>query len=382
MTMTSEAKKPAPIHQWLADSLPTDARGLIQRWAEIEDVGHIAVLPDVHLAEGLCIGCVVAARSFLFPDAIGSDIGCGMTAVRFDGRASLLDNADAAAGVLDHLYRCIPATRHSRRNSQESLPVDLVGHLSSPALEKALQEEGRLQFGTIGSGNHFVELQADEEENLWLMVHSGSRMMGQEIAKHHARDARKTQNGIRYLPGDSEAGRAFLDDARWAVRFASASRRAMVSAVAGILGELFNVSIVEDTLIDCPHNFVRQEEHFGEKWWVHRKGAISAQLGEWGVVPGSMGTASYVVRGRGWPESLCSSAHGAGRRMSRTDARRRITVPSLRASMQGIWNDHRKSSTLVDEAPAAYKDISQVMRAQRDLVRIERKLRPILNDKG
>ncbi len=352
-----------------------EIRRVIETWTRTEDVRHIAVMPDVHLAEFLCIGCVIASRNLVFPTAIGSDIGCGMTAVRFSGAA------DLPSRVLENLYEKVPANRHSRR-ALSAGKTDSGIPLSSPELERLAREDGHLQLGTLGTGNHFIELQADEQNNLWLMLHSGSRGIGQAISRFHAEKARRTETGIPFFEPDSPEGKAFLQDELWGVEYARRNRRAMVDIVAEILDELFGIHPEEETLIDCPHNFVRRETNKGESLWVHRKGAISAAAGEPGVIPGSMGTMSFHVSGRGCEDALCSASHGAGRAMSRTEARMKIRSADLVKSMESVWFDHRKSRSLVDEAPAAYKDITKVMRAQRDLVRIERRLRPLLNWKG
>ena len=254
--------------------------------------------------------------------------------------------------------------------------------LSHPNLETIRKKEGALEFATIGSGNHFLELQADDENRLWLMIHSGSRALGQAIRDHHLARAQQIEGRFRALDAQSDAGREYLHDAAWARRYATASRKAMAIETEVLLNKTLGAKAIWETLITTDHNHVALEKHGGRSFWVHRKGAMSAQTGEPGVLPGSMGTASFHVEGRGCEEALCSSAHGAGRALSRSAARSKISERELRRQMQGIWFDSRIATILRDEAPSAYKDIRAVLRAQHDLVKVTRTLRPLLNYKG
>lgn len=254
--------------------------------------------------------------------------------------------------------------------------------MSAATLTNAARHEGRAQLGTLGSGNHFIEVQQDAEGALWLMLHSGSRGMGRAIREHHQRLAVKTEVGLHAIEADSPAGRAYLADMEWAIRFADENRLRMTRAVIEVLSDVLGVRAVEDSTFSCHHNHVRREHHHGEMWWVHRKGAIPAAMGEVGIIPGSMGSSSFHVEGRGHPEAIASSSRGAGRAMSRSEARRRISVHDVERQLSGVWFDHRRVRDFRDEAPGAYKDIGKVMRAQRDLTRIVRKLRPVLCYKG
>ena len=255
--------------------------------------------------------------------------------------------------------------------------------MPSAALEAVRRRDARVQLGTLGRGNHFVEFQRDQDDGrLWLMVHSGSRAMGQAVRDLHLERATVGAGGLRHLDASSPAGRAYLADAEYCRRYAAANRRAMVIAISQMMGELLGVASVEGSYIECDHNHVRAEMHLGRTLWVHRKGAMSASADELGIIPGSMGTQSYHVSGRGCVDALRSSSHGAGRAMSRDEARRRISTRELDRMMHGIWFDHRAAEQMRDEAPAAYKDIRRVMRAQRDLTRIVRTLKPVLCYKG
>ena len=372
----------AAVRYWVERPLSHDVEAAIRRLAHSDDVRHVAVMPDVHLAADVCVGMVVATANSVYPNAVGGDIGCGVAAIAFDGEAALLDNERDAAAILAGLYRQIPLIRHSRKGGPR-LPAALdAASLSSPRLDGLKQSEGSLQIGTLGRGNHFIELQADETGRLWLMVHSGSRGMGQAIRDHHLGQCSVGRNGLRFLSADSPAGRAYLQDLTWALDYAELSRSAMVQAVRDVVEGVLGTVADEASYVSCNHNHVRRETHFGEPLWVHRKGAMSAAEGERCLIPGSMGTHSFHVEGRGCEEALSSSAHGAGRRLSRTEARRSLSAKEVTRELRGVWFDHRLAPRLREEAPSAYKDIDDVLRAQHELVRIVRTLRPLLCFKG
>jgi tRNA-splicing ligase RtcB len=323
----------------------------------------------------------VATRSTLLPAAIGSDIGCGVLARRFDGDASVLQDERVAARILAGLYRVVPQVRHARART---LPEPLAAaRLGEPRLASALERDGRVQLGSLGRGNHFLELQrSDEDGRLWVAVHSGSRAFGSAVLEAYLPRAAMTDTRLHALDATSNAGEAYLIDMALALAYADLNRRAMLEAATELLGSVLGLKPAPGSEISCVHNFLRRETHFGESLWVHRKGAISARAGEPGIVPGSMGTPTFHVEGRGCPRSLCSSSHGAGRIMTRAVARRRIGVAELRRQLRGVWFDERRADALRDEAPAAYKDIGRVMRAQSELTRIVRRLRPVLSYKG
>jgi tRNA-splicing ligase RtcB len=249
-------------------------------------------------------------------------------------------------------------------------------------LQAKARREGCIEFGTLGRGNHFLEFQADEDGQLWLLVHSGSRAMGKAVTNWHARRATKTAGGLQHLDADDPVGQAYLADVAWARRYADLSRRRMIDAAADLLDRLLGVKMDPDSLITCDHDHVQREEHEGQVLWVHRKGANSASEGEPGIIPGSMGTSSFHVTGRGCAAALRSSSHGAGRRMARHEARRRVSAKQLLRDLDGVSFDKRFVERLREEAPSAYKDIEAVLRAQSELVRIGRRLRPVLVYKG
>jgi tRNA-splicing ligase RtcB len=378
--MSSEST--APIRTWLAEPMERDVSEAIDRLRHAPDVQQIAVMPDVHLAADVCIGVVVATSRVIYPQAVGGDIGCGMFAVAFDVEARALDDARVAMRILAELGKAIPARRRNRR-ALVAQPAEWEAvTLSRPRLETLRRGAGALEFATLGSGNHFIELQADEEGRLWLMIHSGSRAMGQAIRDQHLAHAEDVGGGLRGVDAASDRGAAYLHDARWARRFADANRRAMADAAASVIESVLHARTLPATAITTDHNHVSRERHDGRDLWVHRKGAMPAPRGQAGVLPGSMGSASFHVEGRGEAASLCSSAHGAGRALSRTAARAAVSERDLRRQMQDVWYDERLASRLRDEAPAAYKDIRAVLRAQHDLIKVTRVLRPVLNYKG
>jgi tRNA-splicing ligase RtcB (3'-phosphate/5'-hydroxy nucleic acid ligase) len=273
--------------------------------------------------------------------------------------------------------------RHKRRDGLPELPDGFAAEqLSAPELVAKAASDGRLELGTLGRGNHFLEFQEDDRGCMWLMVHSGSRAMGQHVAGFHGRRATSVGGGLAWLDADSETGQAYLSDAAWARRYAADSRRRMLKAAAGVVADVLNIEPDWKTLLNTDHNHVQSETHGDRVLWVHRKGANVAAAGVPNVVPGSMATHTYHVEGRGETEALASSSHGAGRRLSRSAARAQIRRKDLARQLADVWIDPHIAGRLVDEAPAAYKDIDMVMRAQRDLVRIVRRVRPLLCYKG
>ncbi len=372
----------APVRMWLVTSMDQDVSEAIERLRRAPDVQRMAVMPDVHLAADVCIGVVVATSQLIYPQAVGGDIGCGMLAVGLDIEADVLTDPRVAAALLAGFDRAVPA-RHRNRRAIVAQPEDVAMiSLSDSGLDRVRRQDAAIEFATLGSGNHFIEIQADEEDHLWLMVHSGSRALGQAIHRHYLARATPVGHGLRALDAGSEAGAAYLHDAACARRFADASRRAMAVEVGQLLAATVGGSVRWDSVISTDHNHVSREEHAGRELWVHRNGAMPARRGDAGVLPGSMGGLSFHVEGRGHPEALCSSAHGAGRALNRSAARRAVSDREFRRQMAGVWYDTRLADRLRDEAPAAYKDIRAVLRAQKELVKVTRTLRPILTYKG
>ena len=371
---------PNHVSCWLAEPLPNDCRVALHRLASADDVEHVAVMPDVHLVEEVCNGVAVATNDLIYPQAVGGDIGCGIVSVAVESSAEPLQNEVVSRRLLDQFGQRIPSNRHSAQTAAVELPDDLATEpLSESRLTKLAERDGRVQLGTLGRGNHFVELQRDHEDRLWVMVHSGSRGIGQAIAQWHLDRARQaSRQRLACFSANSEAGQRYLHDMAWARRYASANRRAMLLAVEQSLREIIGSGINWPTLIETDHDHVIRERHFDCDLWVHRKGAQPASLDQPGMIPGSMGTRSYLVRGRGCEAALRSSSHGAGRALPRTIARQQIGQHQLQREMHDVWFDDHRSQQLCDESPSAYKEIQAVMRAQRDLIAIVSELRPVL----
>jgi tRNA-splicing ligase RtcB len=310
----------AHVATFLPEGKSAELRAALARLARTEDVVHVAVMPDAHVAEEVCVGTVTATTRRIPPAAVGGDIGCGMVALRLGANADLLADRERAALLLAGLYQRIPHVLHPAAAAPE-LPDELrETPIADGALEAMKRREGRMEFGTLGRGNHFLEVQRDEEEALWLLVHSGSRAIGPAIRHHFEARAERDPSGLAFLEAESEAGRAYLDAAAWAARYARASRARMVDEAVSLFGELFGVVAGAGSRVEVDHNHVRRESHGGRALWVHRKGTMGLLAGESGVVPGSMGSESFHVEGRGTPmrsarrrrRSSCRGANLAG----------------------------------------------------------------------
>ncbi len=363
------------VHRWLAEPLPKAVAQALDRLAAARGVVHVAVMPDVHLAEHVCVGTVVGTDEWLYPQAVGGDIGCGMAAVRIAAGSDVIADEAAAERLFAALRQRVPAVRQPR-------PQDApLGVLSDPQLQRRVLRDARIEFGTLGRGNHFLEVQADEHDQLWLMVHSGSRAVGPAIQSHHLARGEPVGKGFVALAA-AGSGKEYLHDVKEALGFAQRNRRAIAEGAAVGLREALGVELAWPTWFDVTHNFVRRETHAGRELWVHRKGASPADEGEPGIIPGSMGSRSFHVEGRGRTDALRSSSHGAGRKLARGEAARTISVRDLERELRSVFFERELAPRLRDEAPGAYKDIGAVMRAQRDLVRVVRTLRPVLAYKG
>lgn len=370
---------PASLRMWLAGPPGKDVTDAIERLRAAPDVQQIAVMPDVHLASEVCIGVAMATSHLLYPQAVGGDIGCGMLAIATDVDASIVRKPGVGMRILQELNRAIPARRRNRRDTIEQPAALVETALSHPALEAVRREDGMLEFATLGSGNHFLELQSDESDGgrLWVMLHSGSRAIGPAVRDHHLREAVDAR-GFRWLDAGTAQGAAYLHDAAYARAFADASRQAMAAVVGDVLRQQIGARLDENTRIVTDHNHVERQADL----WIHRKGAMAADAGLAGVLPGSMGTLSFHVEGRGHAPALWSSAHGAGRRMSRSEARRKVSIREFQTQMGDVRYDSRLTNALREEAPVAYKDIRAVLRAQSEMVKVTRVLRPVLTYKG
>lgn len=354
---------------------------------------HLALMPDAHLGRGATVGSVIPTLGAIIPAAVGVDIGCGMIAVRTQHTAA--DLPTERASVRQAIERAIPlsAGGANRKISREHTQVR-IDELETMAEDAgfdpaAYAKKWKLQLGSLGSGNHFIEISLDEEDRVWLFLHSGSRGVGNRIAQHHIKAAEAycrtnwiqlPDRDLAYLVEGTPQFDAYIRELRWAQHFALLNREEMMDRVVRQYAEWVGEPVTELERINCHHNYTEQEKHFGKNVWLSRKGAINAEAGRPGLIPGSMGTASYVVVGKGNALSLNSSPHGAGRAFSRSAARKRFTGDELREAMKGI--EYRDTDAFIDEIPGAYKDIDQVMADAADLVEIRHTLRQIVNVKG
>lgn len=353
---------------------------------------HLALMPDAHLGKGATVGSVIPTLGAIIPAAVGVDIGCGMIAVRT--QYALKDLPKDRKKLREDIERAIPLS--AGHNNRKVLPTaePRITELKKLAAKAGFDpgryvEKWELQLGSLGSGNHFIEVCADESDAVWLFLHSGSRGIGNKIAQHHIGVAQRVVTKSKvHLPdpdlafleeGTSQFER-YIAELRWAQHFALLNREEMMDRVTTQFGHWVGGRVRELERINCHHNFTQQETHYGKPVWVSRKGAIKAEPGDPGLIPGSMGTASYVVEGRGNPASLNSSPHGAGREYSRNAARKAFSLEELKKAMRGI--EFRASEAFIDEIPAAYKPIDQVMHDAADLVSVRHKLRQLVNVKG
>lgn len=353
---------------------------------------HLALMPDAHLGIGATVGSVIPTLRAVIPAAVGVDIGCGMIAVRT--QYALADLPKDRKRLREDIERVIPLSAgHNNRRvlaSAEPRVAELRKQAAAAGFNPSVyMDKWDLQLGSLGSGNHFIEVCADETDAVWLFLHSGSRGVGNKIAQHHIGVARQMMAkkqihlpdpDLAYLEEGTSQFDRYIAELRWAQHFALLNREEMMDRVTAQFGSWVGGSVRERERINCHHNFTQQETHYGKPVWVSRKGAIKAGRGDPGLIPGSMGTASYVVEGKGNPASLNSSPHGAGREYSRTAARKEFSLAELKTAMRGI--EFRASEAFIDEIPAAYKPIDVVMRDAQDLVRVRHTLRQLINVKG
>lgn len=370
--------------------------------AALEWVHGLRVMPDVHLGKGATVGSVIAMRDAVAPAAVGVDIGCGMESVKTDLTAA--DLPDDLRSLRSRIERAVPVGFNAHKNAVDVTALHAGSHGHSARTKgweqfwrsfgdlhpgvSSLESKAHKQIGSLGGGNHFIEVCLDQDDAVWILLHSGSRNIGKELAERHMAIARKLpHNGSLpdrdlavFLAGTPEMA-AYRRDLTWAQDYAARNRAVMLSLVCRAVREEFGARTVGfDEPISCHHNYVAEEIIDGVPMLVTRKGAVRAGAGDLALIPGSMGTRSYVVRGKGNPASFQSASHGAGRRMSRTAAKKQFTVADLVAQTEGV--ESRKDAGVVDEIPAAYKDIDEVIAAQADLVDVVATLRQVLCVKG
>jgi tRNA-splicing ligase RtcB len=348
--------------------------------------GHVALMPDAHLGKGAVVGSVIPTNGAVIPSAVGVDIGCGMAARRLELGADEL-TPDHLRVWIRAMRKAVPAglgkwhgtaKAEARRWFEDNPPP--------PTLQKVGQ--AMEQLGTLGSGNHFVELAADEDGFVWILLHSGSRGAGNVLAAMHTRIAKERctfplpDRELAWLDEGTQEFDAYLRDLRWSQRYALRNRELMLESTHAVVGYALGRDIGATFEVNCHHNYTELERHRGREAWITRKGAIRAGEGEWGLIPAAMGQRSFVVRGLGNPDSYESCSHGAGRAMSRTQARKTLSVDEFAAAMGDAAWQREHAEQLLDEAPSAYKPIDIVMRDQADLVEIAYELRAIANYKG
>jgi tRNA-splicing ligase RtcB len=402
MAMTELPGHHVPIRLW-ADPATVEPQALQQLYnvTTLPQVAGVAVMPDVHVGIGATVGSVIAMRGAVCPAAVGVDIGCGMSAVRTALTAS--DLPDDLSRLRSRIEAAIPVGRGAHANAVD--PTRFHGFSATgwaafwarfdslaPQV-KARRERALGQMGTLGSGNHFIEFCLDEEDRVWLMLHSGSRNIGKELAEHHIGVARSLAHNQGLVDRDlavflqhTPQMEAYRADLFWAQEYARLNRAVMMALFQQVVRKEFAQALAGKgaaafgEVISCHHNYVAEEEYDGEQLLVTRKGAIRAGHGEYGIIPGSMGTRSYIVRGLGNAAAFNSASHGAGRAMSRSKARKVFTTRDLERQTAGV--ECRKDSGVLDEIPGAYKPIEQVMAAQTDLVEVVAQLRQAVCVKG
>jgi tRNA-splicing ligase RtcB (3'-phosphate/5'-hydroxy nucleic acid ligase) len=379
-----------PIRLWLEDIEP----GALKQAKNVANLpfafSHVAVMPDAHEGYGMPIGGVLATHNVIIPNAVGVDIGCGMCAMR----SSVRDvDPEVLKQIIGTVRAAIPVgfRHHSKAQDEKLMPRGWdTGRM------KVISREflsARHQLGTLGGGNHFIEIQCDDDGNIWVMIHSGSRNLGKQVADHYNRLAKQLnaqwsrvvdpKADLAWMPADMKEAMEYMAEMQYCVDFALANRRRMMEVVKEIMTEALHGHVDFGEMVNIAHNYAAMETHFGHEVILHRKGATSARPGETGIIPGSQGTKSYIVEGLGNPDSFMSCSHGAGRKMGRKQAQKQLDFDEevRKLNEQGILHGIRNHHDL-DEASGAYKDIDQVMANQEDLVKILTSLRPLAVVKG
>ncbi len=394
----------APIKMWTKGvDVDEAARQQLVNVAEMPFIHrHLAVMPDVHWGMGATIGSVIPTKGAIIPAAVGVDIGCGMMAAQTTLRAK--DLPDNLSRVRDAIEAAVPHGRTDNggpndRGAWGDVPAE-IGKLWAASLAddygkitdrhpKALARNTARHLGTLGTGNHFIEVCLDEQDFVWAMLHSGSRGCGNRIGTYFIQRAKKEMErwfielpdkDLAYLVEGSELFDDYVMAVGWAQRFAALNRKRMMRSVLAAMAKTLPPFEPAETAVNCHHNYVTREHHFGNDVWLSRKGAVRARKGDLGIIPGSMGARSFIVRGKGDTESFHSCAHGAGRKMSRGEAKRRFSLEDHAKATAGV--ECRKDAGVIDETPGAYKDIEAVMKAQEDLVEVIHSLRQVVCVKG
>jgi len=383
-----------PIKVW-TDDIEASALTQLKNLARLPFIASngVACMPDVHAGIGSTVGTVIATEKAVIPAAVGVDIGCGMNAVRLSLKAS--DLPDNLKPLRDEIERRVPlgvGGAHDDSTDIGEVTPDLLRTVVEPLYKgdyDKFHAKAASQIGSLGSGNHFIEVCIDESQDVWIMLHSGSRGIGNMIGTHYIAKAKRQMeqffitlpdDNLAYFPEDTEDFDDYMHAVGWAQNYALENRRRMMIQVIEAMRGMMPAFTITQEAINCHHNYVEKEHHFGRNMWVTRKGAIRARAGDLGIIPGSMGQRSYIVRGKGDLQSYCSCSHGAGRVMSRAEAKRRFSLTDLIAQTEGV--ECRKDEGVIDEIPASYKDIDQVMANQTDLVEVVHTLKQVLCVKG
>jgi tRNA-splicing ligase RtcB (3'-phosphate/5'-hydroxy nucleic acid ligase) len=386
-----------PVKIYTRD-IENEALTQLKRIAELPIIhSHIAAMPDVHLGIGATVGAVIPTLNAIIPAAVGVDIGCGMSAVRLSVKSAQLP--DNLAAMRSAIERAVPVGLQAHKTV--SIRASACKHMAAgvdwlfekhPAVMKMLKQPNTIwtkQMGTLGSGNHFIEVCVDENKDVWIMLHTGSRGIGNAIGQHFIALAKKDMGkhihnlpdkDLAYFTEGSEHFVDYVTAVNWAQEYARLNRNEIMGLVLRAIAPFLPTFHADRHAINCHHNYVSREQHFGADVLVTRKGAISAREGELGIIPGSMGAKSFIVRGKGNADSFCSCAHGAGRKMSRTAARHAFSKEDLIAQTKGV--ECRKDKAVIDEIPAAYKNIDEVMQNQSDLIEVVHTLKQVLCIKG
>jgi tRNA-splicing ligase RtcB len=390
-----------PVKVW-TPSLEGTARKQLENIASLPIIhGHVAAMPDVHAGIGATVGSVIPTKAAIIPAAVGVDLGCGVNAVQISLTAK--DLPESLSRIRSAIENAVPvgfdahdnanvgdaARKHRAKEMQQGLANIVQRNPRIGTMQKDFQQTWLKQLGTLGGGNHFIEVCLDESQNVWVMLHSGSRGIGNVIGRYFIERARREMEkrevhlpdrDLAWLDEGTPAFGEYVEAVQWAQDYALENRREMMKAILSALKPHLPPFRIVGEAIQCHHNYVAREHHFGANVYVTRKGAIRAGEGELGIIPGSMGARSFIVRGKGNPESLCSCAHGAGRLMSRTEARRRFSAEDVKRQTAGV--ECRKDEGVVDEIPQAYKPIDEVMANQSDLVDVVHTLRQVVCVKG
>ena len=386
-----------PIKIW-TDEVDEKSKQQLSNIASLPFIHHhVAAMPDVHLGIGATIGSVIATHKAIIPAAVGVDIGCGMVACRLSLTAKDIEEKSLKK-VFDQISRDVPVGRAQHADDRvlvdAAKPFEARLNLMTQKHPQLLKAFGKFskwvnQMGSLGGGNHFIEVCLDESDQVWVMLHSGSRGIGNALADYFIQLARQDMErwmihlpdrDLAYFPEGTEHFDDYFEAVHWAQEYAYQNRQCMVDLVLASLQRHLPAFVVTSEVVNCHHNYVAQEHHYGANVWVTRKGAIRAREGDLGIIPGSMGARSYIVRGLGNPESFTSSAHGAGRRMSRTAAEKQFTESDLVRQTDGVIC--RKDKGVIDEIPGAYKDIDEVMENQKDLTETLHTLKQVVCVKG